>query len=841
MIVRKILPYIIALAFAAGSVWLYYEITRDTLPPPSSLAVVPHEANELWVVRDPATVTARLKNQPAYFSIHPTFQLLFELNLPTGDQDELSWLAQSVFVSYVLDGDDEVSAVFGLPAGWSSQQQESWCVKFLNARPLRSGMLTIEGEGRQLFLRVRDNRCFVTISDREPSTNNKPNELSKVADAARMGSKSAVVQVLTGSRAKGVVPFLADLESDVIVRDVYFSNQHLRGEEIVILDDQVANLSALPARWQRLIPEGVTAFEAVGMESGFELIDRKLKQLEEQGQLAAWNGKLAELENELAADTESDIASWWNGGIGRFQAFGFDYVLLGSADSQVARRGLSSVGSPMVEAFLEGSIIEWEQVPLFEHLLGASLSEHMKVAWVNRNEVIFAQDRNAILKLAARVASGAVIDDGHLISRALFRKERFVQYREQESAFDALSGIVLPAYTPDEDRNTTHLIFSGTHSQQELLVTRFELSPAATTQVPATFVWENNLPGLRPLTIAAIRNHNNGEFYTVLQDTLNQLHAFDARGRRMWTYKADAEMIGAPETVDLLKNGKFQVMFATAKGVHCVDLLGRSVSGFPIRPKGASITTPLYIADYESNRNYRFLFGTSNGMVNNYKADGKPTQGWNYKAGRESAKFVTHLKAGNADYIFVAYEGGQVQLLKRNGEPRHSTKLRLPEFQGDPVFRMTSDIVSSTVVVCDTSGIVLEGSFGNGNAPELKKVSEAEVVILADLNRDRLQDMVVISGSRVAAFDASGKLMYKRDFGQDLLLDLRVYQFAAGTRVGVIGRTTGELHLLESDGTTADGFPLFAGGPCVIRDFTGDGRLEVVTTDGQGLVLCYRL
>lgn len=841
MMLRRFFPYVVALLFAGGSLWFYHELTRADLPPASPLAVVPEQATELWWFRNPAASRRALANQPAYLQLHVAVELLHALPFPPATDEP--WLNDLELVVYLTDASRESAvAVFGLPAGWSQQQHEAWCVKQLGAQPQKSGWFELQDETRSLHLRVIEGRAFVAQQLEAIPTERIQTTSTPLAKAAQMGSKKAVVQIRRGAGGE-LLPFISGNEQSLFVRDLYLSNQHLYGEEIVVLSESIPHLSSLPAGWQRVIPDVVTRFEGLGLESGYDLIDMRKAALQRTGELADWNGRLAELESELNVDAETALGSWWNGGLAKFEAYGNAYILMGSADAGAARRGLIALTPAFSEPFLGGTLVVWEQNPIVEHLFHDSLSRVMQCAWIRGGEVLFGADQPSVLKLASRTSAGQVIDDGHLISRALFRGESFVKYMQQETPFEhAVAGLSLPAYTPAEDQASTHLLLSGVRAEANRLVTRFDLSPAASMSAPASFVWEVPMNGLRPETIAAVRNHNNGEHYVLVQDTLDRVHAIDAAGKVMWVYQADGRLQGEIVSVDLLKNNKVQLIFSTDKSIHGVDVLGRSIQGFPIRPgKGRTLTSPVLVADYDNNKNYRFIIGASDGALLNYKSDGKATSGWNFKSLGAAPLHTAHLRVGNADYIFVNFNDGRVQLLKRNGEVRHKTALRLPPYTGVPAFRVTGSIGGSSVLVSDTSGTVMEASFGNGTPVERSVLRKANTVVLGDLNRNRAQDMIFVNGSVVSAYDASGKELFARDFSLPVFPDLRLYQFSQATRVGVVIPELGEVHLLEFDGTTADGFPLFAGGPCVIRDFTGDGRLEVVTTDGYGMVVCYRL
>lgn len=838
MWLRKIFPYVFALAFAGASLVAYLVTSRKTLPPAEARVVVPLDAVELWVIRRPAIIAARLNAQPHYRTLNKALDLLALSGLASADQE--TWFERTELFAYRSNNDDWV-LVFGLPAGWTKQEQLHWCLATFNATSHKSGVLKRATEQGDLFFRVEENRCFVSLTDEIPVMNRDRKTMSPLVAAARMGSAFAMVQVLRPAEKNGVVPFIAEASSRLIVRDVYLNERAMSGEEIVVMQGSLPDLRGLPAGWQRMIPAAVTSFDGVGFESGYDLIDFRKAELASQGALAAWNGTLASIESSLGTDAEAALGAWWSGGMARFEAFGHTYVLLGCADRETARRALYAAGAVKQEPFLEGSLLTWEETQLFTHLFGATHSQFMSHAWVNHRSVVFSDGEGALLKLASRVASGQSIDDDHLVARALFRKEGFIRYRQSDAPFnEPLRSLTMPIYESEDPADVTHLLYSGMPAGSDRLVTRFDLSPAAGVGGSATLVWELAVPRLVPSTLASVRNHTTNRFYVVLQDSSNMVHAIDATGGRMWSYNAGGKLLGGFESVDLLRNGKTQVIFATPDGVHCLDVLGRPVQGFPIRPKGAGvkIITPLLVADYDSNRNYRFLFGTSDGKVHNYTPDAKPTRGWSFTSKSSPPKGLAHLRVGTADYVYVEHRDGSIGLLKRSGEPRATTKLTLPPYHGQPQFKITGDIATSSVLVVDTSGALLEGVFGK--AGHLNPIMPADAMVLADVNRDRVNDVVAVKGTAVEALGSGGGQLFLVDLKSPISPQIKVYQFASGIGIGVYLSEVHEFVVIDGDGSIDEGSRLPAAGMGVIRDFDGDGTLEVVLPGKGGVLFCYR-
>ena len=839
---RRILPYVLAASFAVGSLLLYLRLSSKSLPPVEVLSVVPETAHELWFVNTLAGLSEELGAHSELAAISGGLLFFLGMDFDAAAVDH-PWVHQARAVAWRTGDSNDFTLAWGFPGGWSQSQCEQWCIEALGAAPVKNGLLQIAIGERTAYVKIAELRGFVAYD--EPALKAADAPVSPLVDLISIGTKRGLVHVNSEQVATRLLPWMEDgMLKATVVRDVYFPNQRVSGEEIVMVNRKLPEFTAMPEEWLRWIPSSVTSFMGIGLESGYAWVDFQQELRATDGRAAAWNGELAELETRYSTDAESFLGAWWNGGMASFTAFGRSYLLLGSVDAATARRGLESVGEDALP-FLDGSYVAMPDDRFLVHLLGAQ-AQNKVAAWVSQRAVVFADSEASLLKLAARLAGEKAIDAKHLLGRAIASGEHMVVYMQSGSETTSpLTGIELSAYAGGPDSEATHIVYSGALASSDRFVTRFEVSKAATVRQQTRYLWEFPVAGLRQETLATIRNHTDNTWYTLVQDSANLVHAISATGKAMWTYNAGAPVIGRIEGVDLFKNGKIQSTFATTDAVHAVDLLGRKVDGFPIMVKtsGTKITAPLFIADYDNNRNYRLIFGTNDGELHNYTADGKATRGWNYKRKGSPARHVAHMKAGNADYLFVAYVDGKVDLLKRNGEPRYASRLSLPMFKGEPVFRVTSDIARSSVIVTDTSGAIVEGVFGqaDGGVSYLVGAEQNATggLLLVDLDRDRVDDLFYTTDTSVVGM-VSG-IEFNRSFRSGVLPELRTYQFAGGMRIGVVLPNAKEFYLLEEDGTNADGFPLFAGGVAFIRDLTGRGGLDLVTTDGLGLVMAYRL
>jgi len=217
----------------------------------------------------------------------------------------------------------------------------------------------------------------------------------------------------------------------------------------------------------------------------------------------------------------------------------------------------------------------------------------------------------------------------------------------------------------------------------------------------------------------------------------------------IWEVSVSGERMGDAFEVDLYRNGKFQCAFATTDAVHLIDVLGREVQGFPIRPAGG--VTAWLLADYDRNRQYRFLVATPTGEVLNYREEGQRTPGWNFKSNGEAVTHLSHIRVGSKDYLYAGQADSNVRLLSRTGADRMTTAVKVPS-SGRPAFRLGGSIESSTVLYIGDGDWVEERTFGSNEAVGMSRRIRGVQVLTEDVTGDGKAEVVVIdaSGMRTA-------------------------------------------------------------------------------------------
>lgn len=242
--------------------------------------------------------------------------------------------------------------------------------------------------------------------------------------------------------------------------------------------------------------------------------------------------------------------------------------------------------------------------------------------------------------------------------------------------------------------------------------------------------------------VGEVRNHRTGKRMEIHLEG-SDLRAMEG-GLQVWSIPLDAPLIGKALEVDLYKNGKFQCAFATERGVHLIDVLGREVSGFPLTPSGG--IRAWLLADYDRNRSYRFLVATASGSLLNYKEEGAKTPGWRHASTGVAIAHLAHVRVGSKDYIFASHEDESVRLLSRSGQDRSTTSVTFPADQ-IPAFRKAGSIESSTLLYVDSEGWVQERTFGANEPVGMSRRTKGSQVSMEDVDQDGRLEVVVLDAT----------------------------------------------------------------------------------------------
>jgi len=348
-------------------------------------------------------------------------------------------------------------------------------------------------------------------------------------------------------------------------------------------------------------------------------------------------------------------------------------------------------------------------------------------------------------------------------------------------------------------------------------------------------VWENNIE-LDSVTIQLVRNHYSNNLEVLAYDPKGNMKLLSSSGKTLWQRNLQEPIYGKVSQVDLFKNNKLQMAFATPTGIFLVDRLGRTVEHFPIYLKTQS-KSGLCVADYDNNKDYRALISSTDGEVHNYDlAQSTATKGWAYRTPKTSKELYSNaalftpkvLRIKGKDYIIQVLKDGQVQVLSRRGDIRFEANITINTSSPNYYILKGSDIKSTALVYAQENKLVYHYLSGKQNTVLVHTRNPIEQVL--PLKGGKEQMFIVRSGDEVAVY--SGIELRKALTGSYALIEKSKNYITLKNSEGKLATLDNGLNLVLR--------PISYGETLLIGSIQNN-RTENVLSYDKSKVYCYKL
>mgnify|MGYP002700218280 CR=1 FL=1 len=318
-----------------------------------------------------------------------------------------------------------------------------------------------------------------------------------------------------------------------------------------------------------------------------------------------------------------------------------------------------------------------------------------------------------------------------------------------------------------------------------------------------------------------VTNHITKEKEIVVQDIKNKLYLISNTGNVLWKKQLSAAVLGTIEQIDVYKNGKLQLAFATSNKVYVLDRNGNDVDGYPLSFNDA-ITQPLSVFDYDKNKKYR-LFVTQGKNVLLYDALGKPVKGFTFSSAKETINHQPqHIRIGNKDFIIIKTDA-QLYILDRRGKTRVTPKTKL-NYSNQAVYDYNNNFTTTTsvgkLVVIDQKGSVSTKSLNLGETPHL--ITSSKTLVAQSDNKLTIRNNTL-----------------ELDFGnyskpQLFYINNKIY-------VSVTDLQSQKVLLFDSQAKSIDNFPVYGNSSIVLDNIDKDSNLEFITKGENNSILVYEM
>ena len=317
-----------------------------------------------------------------------------------------------------------------------------------------------------------------------------------------------------------------------------------------------------------------------------------------------------------------------------------------------------------------------------------------------------------------------------------------------------------------------------------------------------------------------VKNHITKAHDIAVQGINNVLYLISSSGNILWKKQLEGKLLGKIEQIDIYKNGRLQLAFATENKVYVLDRNGNDVSPFPMKFSD-KITQPLSIFDYDKRKDYRLLV-TQGKKLLMYDVKGKIVKGFNYKNNATITSQPTHYRIGTKDYI-VFGAGESLQILNRQGKTRVTVNDKI-RFANNDIYlyqnKFTTTNTLGQLVQVDTQG---KTSTKNLNLTDKHKIfTTSKTLVTLKENKLKIK-------SRALDLDfgeyTAPKIFYLND---------KIY-------VTTTDLQSKKVYLFDSQAKSIPNFPVFGTAQAELQELDNENGLELITQSDDKTIVVYKI
>ena len=470
-----------------------------------------------------------------------------------------------------------------------------------------------------------------------------------------------------------------------------------------------------------------------------------------------------------------------------------------------------------IETFRDIDIYEFGNPEIFKSNLKPFISfENAQFFSVFENFIVFSNSTETLKSILTDALNNNTLANSNAfqsINDNLSDEASLFIFKDSEGLSEIL-GKTMKGY----NANAVQFIHEDNYTHINGIIQKFK-KRAASNSVAETFTSQLEATILSPPQ--AVKNHVTKAHDIVVQDVNNMLYLISNSGSILWKKQLQGKILGQVEQIDMYKNGRLQLAFATSNRLYVLDRNGKDVSPFPLKFNDA-ITQPLSVFDYDKRKDYRLLVTQGKNLLM-YNAKGQAVNGFNYKNnGSEIVSQPKHFRIGTKDYI-VFGAGETLKILNRQGDNRINVKDKI-RFSDNEVYlyqnKFTTTNTLGELIQVDTKGGL---SSKNLNLTDKHKIATTSKTLVS-LRENRL-----IIKSRTIDLDF-GEYTAPRIF----YLNDKIY-------VTTTDLQSKKVYLFDSQAKSIPNFPVFGTASATLEKLDGERGLELITQSDEKTIVVYKL
>ncbi|MDA8768512.1 hypothetical protein N9M71_00015 [Winogradskyella sp.] len=520
--------------------------------------------------------------------------------------------------------------------------------------------------------------------------------------------------------------------------------------------------------------------------------------------------------NATEKDSTSDILNLSNEVSVIKTKFG-EAITIGTLDENLLEEVVSEELNANSEAFKDVPIFKFEKDSIFrDRFLPFFSLEKASLGFVYGNFAVFSNDKKTLQHIISQKVNNQTLATSEKfkdISMQLADESSYLIYKNGEGLYDFLNR---PA--KGYNANAVQYVYETNFAHINGILSKYKKRPSGNSITDDFTVSLTSEILMQPQTV---KNHRNNSYEIVVQDVLNNLYLISNSGQILWKRKLEGGILGKVKQIDIYKNGRLQLAFATQNYVYIIDRNGKDVGPFP-KKFNDNITKPLSVFDYDNRKNYRLLV-TQNKSLIMYNTEAKRVNGFKYKkASNTISSQPKHFRIGSKDYI-VFSQGEKLEVLNRQGKERVTVKGNI-EFSNNSIFLYQNKFTTLT------------------NTGQLAQVNTDGHINLKPFDFDTNSNINTTSKTLVAMSDNKLKIKSKildLDFGNYTMP--RIFYLYDKIYVSTTDLDAKKVFIYDSQGKLLPNFPVFGTASIELQNLDKKRGLELITQSDNKTIIVYKI
>lgn len=520
--------------------------------------------------------------------------------------------------------------------------------------------------------------------------------------------------------------------------------------------------------------------------------------------------------NATEKDSTSDILNLSNEVSVIKTKFG-EAITIGTLDENLLEEVVSEELNANSEAFKDVPIFKFEKDSIFrDRFLPFFSLEKATLGFVYGNFAVFSNDKKTLQHIISQKVNNQTLATSEKfkdISMQLADESSYLIYKNGEGLYDFLNR---PA--KGYNANAVQYVYETNFAHINGILSKYKKRPSGNSITDDFTVSLTSEILMQPQTV---KNHRNNSYEIVVQDVLNNLYLISNSGQILWKRKLEGGILGKVKQIDIYKNGRLQLAFATPNYVYIIDRNGKDVGPFP-KKFNDNITKPLSVFDYDNRKNYRLLV-TQNKSLIMYNTEAKRVNGFKYKkASNTISSQPKHFKIGSKDYI-VFSQGEKLEVLNRQGKERITVKGNI-EFSNNSIYLYQNKFTTLT------------------NTGQLAQVDTDGHINLKPFDLDTNSNINTTSKTLVAMSDNKLKIKSKildLDFGNYTMP--RIFYLYDKIYISTTDLDAKKVFIYDSQGKLLPNFPVFGTASIDLQNLDKKRGLELITQSDNKTIIVYKI